>query len=394
MTVPFTDIFVILIDNVLNDQYDKPISRKDYLTFFEQFEKQISRSENESFYSVQINDNQERLDWGRINYEGKRIWKLSCILSTLKEKRILESTGYLPGNHSRRYSYTLAFQNALDFSSFGIVYEEINEKMYNILKSYKEYDVTNPQYMLLKSDRFSIDIDKCNEWLVESFKNDTISKTSCLINIRRVHDIDKKDIYVVRTSTGRVYTSFNSLKRELRPFCYIDGKQLLSVDLKSSQPYLLASYLYKKYPAVKDVETFYNIVTEGDVYDWALEIHNKTEESNINGRDECKVEFYRYILKETNKSDCPIQRIVARELPELYNVIKKERTMLSNNGSSIWELLQSSEAELFIPVCEGFRDDCLSVHDSLYFSRGFEKEIKNELESRFRDFSLLKYKLK
>lgn len=393
MKSPFINTFITLIDSLLMDQYDKPISRKDYLSFFESFEKRMSRNENEIFHSVEINDHTERLKWGRINYNEKRFWKLSQILSTLKEKNIIECTGYLPNTHSRRYSYTTAFYNAIDLSSFDILYEDINEKIYNVLKNLNTYDETNPQYILLKSNRFYIDVNKCIEWLMDSYKDNQISKDNCLLNVRRVNDINNKDIYVVRGDNGRVYTSFTSLKRELKKYCYIDGKPLLSIDLKSAQPYLLASYLYKKYPNESDVITFYNLVTEGDIYNWTMDKINCTEAVKINNRDECKVEFYRFIFKKTNKGPVPVQKLIKDSLPSLYNIIKSERNELNRNNSTIANYLQSEEAQLFIPVCESFPLECLSVHDSLYFTGDIECNVREKLEFSFSSRSLTKYKL-
>lgn len=392
MKALFTDTFVNLIDQLLVDHYDKPISKKDYLTFFDSFERGIAQNTSTSFDSLEINDNEKRKKWGRVKYEGKMVWKLTCILNTLKEKRIIECTGYLPEKHSRRYSYTLAFSNALDFSNVEVIYEDVNEKMYDSLKNCKSYDESNPQYILLKSDRFSIDETKCLSWLIDSYKAENISKVSCLLNIRRVHDIASKDIYVVRIPNGRVYTSFNSLKRELRKYCYIDGKPLASLDLKSSQPYLLASYLYSKYPNVDDVKTFYEIVTEGDVYEWAMQNINSTGDRIID-RDECKVEFFRYMFKKTNNSHCLIQSLIERELPMLYDLIKAERNSMRESGNTLTNYLQATEADIFIPVCESFPNDCLSVHDSLYFSSGFEMNVKSELESRFSSKCLSGFKL-
>jgi uncharacterized protein YqcC (DUF446 family) len=399
MKSPFPDVFIIVIDTILSDVYNKPIPRKDYLSFFEMFEKIISRNINEEFTSMEINNNVERIKWGRIKVNGKMIWKLDLMLKTLKEKRILESTGYLANipnskGHSRRFYFTESFLNELDYSSFSIVYEEINDKIYQTLKNQKSYDESDPQYQLLKSSRFTIDVDKCNEWLIETYKSNQISKESCLLNIRRVQDIFNKDIYVVKINNGRVYSSFNSLKKELRQFCYIDGEPLSNCDLKSSQPFLLATYLINKYPKNGDVQSFFDIVVNRDIYTWLMTKNNELFEEKIKGRDDCKPEFYRYLFKKTNKGVNNIQRIIQSVFPSMYNIIKNEKNSLAVEGNNLANLLQSVEAKLFIPVCEEFVDrGCLSVHDSLYFKSGIEDEIRSGLEGKFGQFEIIKYKI-
>jgi len=394
MKSPFADIFIILVDNILNEEYDKPISRKDYLTFFEYFERGIASGHSEAFNSVQINDHIERVKWGRVKVDGKNVWKLSQILKTLKEKRIIDGTGYVNGLYPRRFFYTVAFENAIDFGTFDIVYEETNEKIYNILRNCKTYNESNSQYKLLKSDRFSIDVDQCTGLLMDMFKNGQISKNDALINIRRANDIhNKTNIFVVQISNGRVYTSFNSLKRELRQFCYIDNKPLLSLDLKSAQPYLFASYLLKKYPNVADIQMFYNVIVDDDIYNWTIEVM-KLNDNTIMSRDTCKVEYYRYLLKSDNKGACPVKAIIKKEFPEMYEIIKKERTEIVNDNGSMANFLQGAEARIFIPVCEMFPDDCLSVHDSIYFLKSIAKDIRTKLENKFESENLVKYKLK
>lgn len=376
MQTPFVDIFIILIDSVLKDKYDNPIPRKDYLTFFEFFERRMSHNEINGFKSVEINNNKERLNWGRITTNKKVLWKLDIILKTLKELHIINCSGYEPNRHSRRYLYTESLLNAIDAYSFNIVYEETNEKIYNAFKNSKLYDTSISQYRLLKSNNFTIDVNKCISYLIELYNIFAISKTNLILNIRRVFDIYNKDIYAVKINNGRIYTSFSSLKKELRQFCYIDNESLISIDLKSSQPYLLASYLNHKYPNVPDVQNFYDLVIHNDIYEWIM-----SKDLSIKSRDDSKKEVFQYIFKITNKGNCITQQIVKKEFPILNDIISAERKQL--NGLA--NFLQSIEADLFIPICERYSDDCLSVHDSLYYTKRIETEIEKEILNRFEE---------
>lgn len=64
--------------------------------------------------------------------------------------------------------------------------------------------------------------------------------------------------------SNRITTLFTSKKRELRQFCKIDGEKLESLDLKSSQPYILAIHFLRKHPA--ESKRFYNDVVHNDIY--------------------------------------------------------------------------------------------------------------------------------
>lgn len=395
MKKPFTNIFLILIDEVLKEDYNNPVPRKDYLTFFLMFERRLSMNLFEGFESVEINNHAQRTSWGQIRRGKSLRWKFDIIIQTLLDRNILTQTGYINNKHSRRYSYSQSLLNAIDYSNFEIVYEEVNEKIYSLFKKLKTYDKNDPQYQLLKSDRFSINVDLCNDWLIENYKSDKISKDKCLLNIRRVSDINSKDIYSVKISNGRVYNSFSSLKKELRQFCFIDNQPLTSVDLKSSQPYLFSSYLLSKYPKSIGVKKFYNIVTEDDIYTWIMLKYNEIYPNKLLSREETKPEFYRYLFKRTNKGTNPVQEIIETNFPDLYEIVKQERNLLIKEDNTIPNQLQTIEAEIFVKTCEEFAlKGCLSVHDSLCFKEELRGEIETSLKGKFQERNLKKYTLK
>lgn len=381
----FLNTFILLIDTVLEDVYDNPISREDYLTFLDWFERRLSIYRNE-FNNVPINNNKERTNWGRVKIDGKYEWRLQIILNTLLDKNILQSTGYDVKKHPRRYSYTLSFLNGLKITKESLVIDQpINDKLYQSFQSHtKKYDKDNSQYQLLISDRFSIDTDKCVSYLLNSFLNKEITKTEFLVNIKRLFDIDKKNIFLVQIENGRVYTSFNNLKKELRQFCYIDNEPLFSLDLKSSQPLIFISYLKEKYPDVSDINKFYDIVTQEDVYDWF----------GFETRDKAKLEMFRYLFKKSNKGNVDLDSLMSEKFPGLHQLVKQERNLFSEMNTTLADHLQSIEADIFIPVQNEFcSEGCLSVHDSLYFKKELHSGIKKELEDRLKSKHIFKYNL-
>lgn len=384
MTNTFIDITIFVIDSILKDEYDNPISRKDYLTFIEYFEKRLSRNMDDNFESVELNASYERNRWGRLRYNGKTIRKFTHIIDTLCNKNILTHTGYLVNEHSRRYSYTAAFTNAITYTNIKFIQEDINDKIYDNIKNSKYYDEHNLQYQLLKSSRFSLNTNKCIEFITKTFDTEFKSKHSVLTNLKRIVDINNKEIFTVRISNGRVYTSFSSLKRELRDYCTIDGVYLESLDLKSSQPYFLLHYLKSKYSDSIGVKRLYDIVINGDIYDWFIQQAKDLNICNIKSRDDCKTLVFSYIFKKTNRGNDPIQRIISEIFPDVYEIIAGERRIFKSQNTTIANYLQSLEAEIFIPVCDKYVSrGCLSVHDSLYFVPVVRENIEKDLKSTF-----------
>lgn len=395
MNQTFVDITIFILDTLLKVEYDNPISRKDYLTFIEYFEKRLSVNINETFESVELNANYERKKWGRIKYVNKTVWKFTHIIHTLEKYNIITSTGYLVNEHSKRYSYTEAFLNAITYTNIQFIKEEINDKLYENLKSTKYYDETNPQYQLIKSDRFALDTNKCIEFIIKSYDTEFKSKNSVLTNLKRILDINNKEIFTVRINNGRVYTSFSSLKRELRKYCTIDGVALESLDLKSAQPYLLIHYLKNKYPDSIGIKRLYDIVVNDDIYDWIIKKCDEELSYHIKSRDDCKVIVFSYIFKKTNKGNDKVQKLFKKIFPDVYEIISKERKIFMKQNTTLADYLQSLEAEIFIPVCEKYVSrGCLSVHDSLYFVPGLRGEIEEDLKKSFLEKGYKEFKLR
>jgi len=395
MNQTFVNITIFILDTLLKDEYDNPISRKDYLTFIEYFEKRLSVNINETFESVELNADYERNRWGRIKFNNKTIRKFTHIVHTLKKHNIITSTGYLVNEHSKRYSYTEAFLNAITYTNIQFIKEEINDKLYENLKSTKYYDETNPQYQLIKSDRFALDTNKCIEFIIKSYDTEFKSKNSVLTNLKRILDINNKEIFTVRINNGRVYTSFSSLKRELRKYCTIDGVALESLDLKSSQPYLLIHYLKSKYPDSIGIKRLYDILVNDDIYDWIIKKCDEELSYHIKSRDDCKILMFSYIFKKTNKGNDKVQKLFKKIFPDVYEIISKERKIFMKQNTTLADYLQSLEAEIFIPVCEKYVSrGCLSVHDSLYFVPGLRGEIEEDLKKSFLEKGYKEFKLR
>jgi len=122
MQKTFNNTGTLLVDSILQDSYDNPTPRKDFLTFFLWFESKLSyKISDEDFKSVEIYNHTERPKWEKISINKKQFWKFNQIIKTLFDKRILTRTGWLANipnkqGHARMYSYSQAFLNALNYA--------------------------------------------------------------------------------------------------------------------------------------------------------------------------------------------------------------------------------------------------------------------------------------
>ena len=66
--------------------------------------------------------------------------------------------------------------------------------------------------------------------------------------LRAIKNIETSSYYHSKDTTGgRFHTNITGMKRELRNYLKYDGKPLVSIDLKASQPYLIAAMMNKKF---------------------------------------------------------------------------------------------------------------------------------------------------
>ena len=229
-------------------------------------------------------------------------------------------------------------------------------------------------------------------WIDDKFYRErSISSNQKRNYTRMVLSIEDKMIFTVEgANSGRVFTNFNSIKRELRQFCTIDGQKLMSIDLKSSQPYLMAQFMKKNWPV--ESKTFYDTVTKDDIYLFFLKkwneanpagfyrefniAKNKMEDIYLNTRDDIKPEYLKMLFKIRGRKPA-LDDVFKSEFPFVYEKVQEQKEGLAST-------LQREESDLFIPVCTEFAErGCLSVHDSLYFKPDLHQPIMDSLKDIF-----------
>lgn len=368
----------IEINNRLSPYFNNPISKEDFYSFIYWIERLMSI--NETRYECQFENHKERINWGRKLYDGKMRWKLDRIIDILEETGIIFCSSYRFGEkdpHTRTYQFSIEFKDKI--KSSNLILNQVNESILSKIDTNK-IEYTNPQYKLLTSDRFSINIDSSFNSIekLDSY-NEAIYK-------RTILDLYQKNIYLsTGIKSGRITSSFTNVKREVREFCTIDGIKLESLDLQSSQAYLLCNKIIDNN---KETKKFYDIIVNGNLYNYL------DDKLNI-GINETKKAFYHYLYKGNLGQHTIVQDIIIDKFPHVNKLVMKLNRELSKEGNKLVNILQKEEASIFIPVATKYAlEGCLSVHDSLYFKPELKERILEDLNYQFKIRNYKNYTLR
>lgn len=403
-----------IIDIRLADEYE--ILNKDYYLLF------LEKLKNLDMYAhrlreyegyVHFNVAKLRTEYGYKTILGKRQWALDLVIKTLIKHDIIERTNNYSIENKKSYGYKISESIYEELALDNLKYkkEGVDTKLYNkLVKSPIPKDKELKKiYNLFKSKRVDYDLKSALNWITNELVTGNITYTKFHLYSNMAIKLKNKEIFVIRGGKGnRIFTSFNTIKRELRQFITIDNEKLVQLDLKSAQPYLFASTLYKEYNE-GDTKSFYNDVINKDIYKVFLKDAQKyngtvkefvthidpitkektfsNEEIHINNRDEAKVEFLRFLFKKSNNGVTrPFELVFKDRYPELYSFIKNDKSRAST--------LQQLEASIFLPVANEYIDlGVLSVHDSLYFKESDRDTILNALTKSFEEKELKNFTL-
>ncbi|MBL7789870.1 MAG: hypothetical protein JNL75_08605 [Chitinophagales bacterium] len=100
----------------------------------------------------------------------------------------------------------------------------------------------------------TIDFEGASTYLLNEYKKDLKNKVKKRIANRKfcsrmivIHKLHRGDFqYSIDNNAGRLYTVLTQIKKELRQFIRYNGKNLVAIDIKNSQPYL-SSILFSKF---------------------------------------------------------------------------------------------------------------------------------------------------
>lgn len=204
----------------------------------------------------------------------QQIGKYLPYLNLLKSEGIIEcNESYLTDKYSKGYRFTDAY------ADFELKKVEITDWCL-IKKSKKFWEMNNKPsskncYHLKKwfnNKLLKIDYQGALNWIAQNEKNEILNKKrkKGKIDIKLKHQgyrimvesfKDHRYFHEQNRKNKRFYSNLCSLKSELRRFITYDGKQMVSIDIKNSQPYfsilLFQTSFWEKLNSKKKIEKYF-----------------------------------------------------------------------------------------------------------------------------------------
>lgn len=323
--------------------------------------------------------------------------KLLDILSSIK---LISVNGkYSTGSFTRGYKIETSIL------SFGNLTEvELNiDKVFKNIRPKTHWLDLYPQYAHLIEDIYSasIRLDDYLHYLLSNIgmqlhpktvkmtingkeisyvKEQFLTEAKAFQYIHMAMKINIGNIWVAEFSTGRFASSVSNMSFTATKFFQMDRSNLVDIDIKNSQPLLLASIIacpaYKK-----DVEA-------GVFYDnMAKQICvMKNEEYNDKiHRGMFKTNSYRYIFFNNNKLGKTGE--IARAMEFLYPGALEQINKLKEN-STLAGKLQRLEADIFVDFIGALGIKKLLRHDQVLIAPGYERMIKTLLTNKYKEIGL------
>jgi len=167
--------------------------------------------------------------------------------------------------------------------------------------------------------------------------------------------------------TNRLFTNFANLKSEFRQFILLDGRPLVSVDIKCSQPSLLSSF-YKELPFdIQERARYLEIISSGDLYQHLADKYVQQNPGNTMLRKEAKTGMFTIMFGKNNRQKSKFCDIFREEFPVLIQRIYEQKIGDYKNVARMMQLKESSimiEGVLKELLFEK-KIKCLSIHDSI-----------------------------
>lgn len=310
---------------------------------------------------------------------------------------------YLPGVHSFKYRLTTKFLKSGTMhyiNKDSVTIKKYKANVLNAIKnksdisldilkglSFKSTD-SIPDYIhpdireKLVLDLWCIDIDSDNAMLfVDSIKDD-LSKR---FNELHVLNIEHKHIWYQFDKYGRFHSNYTILKRQIRENCLtINGEEIEEIDIKNSQPLLLAKIIKdsNKVGSVVDInefDTFCELVKEGKLYQHFIDVYKYKDKSDVK-----KNLIYKVLFGENGKYKDKANKTFREAFPTIHDFIKNYKSN-KKDYKSLSHALQRTESELIFNkiVKEIMINDMsislFTVHDSICYP----KSHKNLVEEIF-----------
>ena len=318
---------------------------------------------------------------------------------------------YIVGEKSIGYRLKNEFKTkikAVDMQDF-VMLKQLKIETLNNLITLKKYSYLSKW---LKNG-IEINFKKVEEFLeeehelMEAFQeeNAILKHNLSFISARKIHvkNINAK----IDDNINRLHSNLTNLRSELRNALTYNGEQLISIDLKNSQPFISLSIFNKKILEIlkleynhysimlgeklesidiKGFEHFCKLVETGLLYEFLQKEYEEKLGMVFKSRKEIKSLVFQVIFTDNRfigQKEAAPKKIFKNLFPEVYRVFseikRKDKTMLPR-------LLQYAESQLFLNLIskrisrEFPNAPILTIHDSIATTLKYKENVFKIIE--------------
>jgi hypothetical protein len=189
---------------------------------------------------------------------------------------------------------------------------------------------------------------------------------------------------------GRVHTNLTNLKSRMRRFLTHQGRLLVNLDIRNSQPLFFGVLLAEEYrskPMPEDVRLYLRLVQDGLFYDHLMDAGGISAE----GRSRFKREFFGQVFFCRNDPIKESARMFGDAFPNVYASI---RSMKADDYCELAHRLQRAESDLMIGgvasrIVRELPDAWIAtIHDSIVTTSGQAESVKAIMLEEFAKIGL------
>lgn len=372
--------------------------------------------------------------WVPINAKilQKRIRNYKLYLDYFVRYDVLERNNqYIPGQKSRKYRFTLKYRTickTVEIDKYTLIKNISSRKERQKFSKEKNYPYLSKYF----NGDLSIDFDAASEYLFQRYKNDCkkgVKNPALKYNIAMLSAAkirDREYYFHVDQTVNRLHTNLTACKSGLRKFITYLGKDLVSIDLVNSQPWistiLLGPKFYEKessYPffniynissssnlipffpsphimlvknevildgvAKEDTQFYIENVINGTLYEYLTYEIKKRRGVEINDRKEIKKIIFTVLFSDNRfigQQEAWAKKMFRDIFPTVYAVFKAFK---KSNSANLPILLQRMESKLILDYVskrisrEKPNMPIFTIHDSVVCPVGKEYYVKEVL---------------
>lgn len=311
----------------------------------------------------------------QICYFKKMVGQGDKYLKGLIDLNVIQRSGLaIKGECSFKYCFSSVYKSKFIF--MPLINPKLIlriEKAHQDLKKGKRKFLKNHCEQIKFLKRLSID-PECINFINSNYSKDSDRYNNATASVTRI--MNKDFFYCVDITSGRFHSNITNMPKEIRPFLRINGKPLVNIDIKNSQPYLSillltspekVSFLAKNPAFAKllqslvvsdnvDIMTYITLVNSGQLYEYLMDEFAK--EGLVLNRDETKKQVLRILFARNkmpkNNTNKKARIIFTNRFPSLHRVFSEIRGYGSGDKFTNFKrfaiLLQSIESHLMLKV--------------------------------------------